>query len=778
MPYRIQWIRFIRSFMLACRARLQGRYLYRLVWLGMVSACIPVMLAGTVYYTISVHNMYQKNQDESLIALKLIMDRVERILSEIETKSLELSADPLMIDALYTAGFNDKEIARLRLLKLLSRVQNANDFIAGIVYYDIRGQTLLESNYGHLRAEQYPDKQELDAALLSPYSAQWIRGSGLQIGENLTFFHKLPHMKQSDFDGLLVFQLNTQNFNAYLQDNSFHVPDKSLLVLDSEGRQLLSSREEISAEPARPNDDTVLQAVRSDSKSGIFWASDRNGRNQLYSFQKTSSGRTYLSSIPEANISGQLAWIRWAMAWTVGLLLSLGIVLSVITSMRAYSPIQQLIKHGRSLGPTPDGLRNEFGYIHECLNYLHQEGRSLSLYVSQIQPNLRERMFQKLLQKGYPDISILQKDCANLGIPVESHYRVLVATVENIHREKRYLPEDQAILGFSLINIMGELLEQNKSLDGYVVTLHDGSGIAVINSRDLNILVHEPHQYALSVHEAVKKFLKLQVSIGVGNMYTHIADVAVSYQEALIALQNRMFKEPSPVLYTDELDMTKKQTVNLYPAKAEALIIEAVAAGELEKARQALALFAQAVRQTQSYPFVYQSYHLLLSSLIRSVEQRGGSLSQLLEHNLFHPMNRRQTAEELHDWFTDTCFPLLDHMAKQPDSSLTTESRADILHICSYIKDHIYSDISLTQCSEMLGLTPSYVSRLFKKVMGYSFVEYVIHCKMDEAKRLLIQKDISIAEISSMIGYSERNLNRVFQRYTYLSPGQFRARYR
>jgi AraC-like DNA-binding protein len=746
----------------------------------MVSTCVPVILAGTVYYYISVNNVYQKNQEDSLVALSLIMDRVERVLSEIETKSLEMSVDPLMVDALSTKAFNEKEITRLRLLNTLSRVQVANEFIAEILYYDIRGQSLLDSNYGHIRADQYVHRNELDAAMQSPFSAQWTRFFDGKQTEYLSFIHKLPHMKQTGFDGLLVFNVNIGIFKTYLQDNSFHVPDKTMLVLDSDGNWLLSSHEglSVSSRADRMND-TVRGIVHSEHKSGVFFAKDSYGKNELYSFRKTLSGRTYISFIPETNISSQLQWIRWVTAGAVILLLFLGIVLSVITSMRAYKLIQQLFTHGRSFGFNPNGSRNEFGYIRECLNYLHQERRALSLYVSQIQPNLREQFFQKLLQKGYPEITLLQEDCASLQIDVENHYMVLVVVVENIHKEKRFLPEDQAILGFSLTNVMGELLEQNKSLNGYVFTLNDGNGIAVINSSDMSNLVKEPHPYAQSIYEAIRKYLKLQVSVGIGSMYTHIADVAISYQEALTALQNRMYRDSNnPILCIDELEHSHKQTISLYPTKEEGLIIEAISLGDLEKAQQSLSLFAQTVRQAQSYSYVYQTYHLLLSSLIRYIEQRGGNLSQVLEHNLFDQLKSRKTSTEIYDWFTDSCFPLLIDMVQQTDPHHMGEGRAEILRICEFIKENIYSDISLTQCSEMLDMTPSYVSRLFKKVMGFSFVEYVVHCKVEEAKRLLTNKDLSIAEIASKIGYSERNLNRVFHRYTFLSPGQFRTRYR
>lgn len=87
-------------------------------------------------------------------------------------------------------------------------------------------------------------------------------------------------------------------------------------------------------------------------------------------------------------------------------------------------------------------------------------------------------------------------------------------------------------------------------------------------------------------------------------------------------------------------------------------------------------------------------------------------------------------------------------------------------------------NISLTECAELVGMSPSYLSRLFRRETGISFVDYVKQCKIDEAKKLLKEKDMNIIQIAQRVGYSERNLSRVFKSAVGMSPGQFRAEHR
>jgi two-component system response regulator YesN len=81
---------------------------------------------------------------------------------------------------------------------------------------------------------------------------------------------------------------------------------------------------------------------------------------------------------------------------------------------------------------------------------------------------------------------------------------------------------------------------------------------------------------------------------------------------------------------------------------------------------------------------------------------------------------------------------------------------------------------SLIEFAELVNMSPSYLSRMFKQEAGTSFIEYLMKYKVEKARKLLEQTDHSITEIANMVGYSERNLNRAFQRHVMMSPKQYR----
>lgn len=74
----------------------------------------------------------------------------------------------------------------------------------------------------------------------------------------------------------------------------------------------------------------------------------------------------------------------------------------------------------------------------------------------------------------------------------------------------------------------------------------------------------------------------------------------------------------------------------------------------------------------------------------------------------------------------------------------------------SYIDEH-YADINLTDAAKYFGFNPNYFSNMVKQKTGKSFVDHVDERRMQEARELLAQPDISLKEIIARVGYSSKS---------------------
>ncbi|MCD8069337.1 MAG: helix-turn-helix transcriptional regulator [Lachnospiraceae bacterium] len=87
-------------------------------------------------------------------------------------------------------------------------------------------------------------------------------------------------------------------------------------------------------------------------------------------------------------------------------------------------------------------------------------------------------------------------------------------------------------------------------------------------------------------------------------------------------------------------------------------------------------------------------------------------------------------------------------------------------------------NITITECADALGISPAYIWKILKMEGGRSFSDYVEEYRLDEAKRLLSQTNMTVAEIAARLGYNNaQNFIRFFSKMTGVTPGKFRKLY-
>ena len=95
-----------------------------------------------------------------------------------------------------------------------------------------------------------------------------------------------------------------------------------------------------------------------------------------------------------------------------------------------------------------------------------------------------------------------------------------------------------------------------------------------------------------------------------------------------------------------------------------------------------------------------------------------------------------------------------------------------------YVMQHFQEPITLEAVCEAAGFSASYFSSLFKKETGEGFAKYLTRVRMEEAKTLLRETNLPVAEICERVGYSDRkHFTHTFHRATGLNPAEYRKMY-
>jgi AraC-like DNA-binding protein len=92
-----------------------------------------------------------------------------------------------------------------------------------------------------------------------------------------------------------------------------------------------------------------------------------------------------------------------------------------------------------------------------------------------------------------------------------------------------------------------------------------------------------------------------------------------------------------------------------------------------------------------------------------------------------------------------------------------------------YIENNYNAKITIEDLAQQVLLSPYYFSRIFKKETGYSPYEYIIIYRINVAKKLLRETDLTIKEIAYMTGFhSESHFVTTFRQHAEYTPLQFR----
>ncbi|MGL4620213.1 MAG: AraC family transcriptional regulator [Chroococcidiopsis sp.] len=102
-------------------------------------------------------------------------------------------------------------------------------------------------------------------------------------------------------------------------------------------------------------------------------------------------------------------------------------------------------------------------------------------------------------------------------------------------------------------------------------------------------------------------------------------------------------------------------------------------------------------------------------------------------------------------------------------------TRVQLQEAIDYIHTHLDRDLSLAELASVINISPTYFASLFKRAMGISPHQYVIGQRVEQAKLMLKKTDLAIADIALQVGFSSQShLTQQFKRLTGMTPKQIR----
>ena len=95
--------------------------------------------------------------------------------------------------------------------------------------------------------------------------------------------------------------------------------------------------------------------------------------------------------------------------------------------------------------------------------------------------------------------------------------------------------------------------------------------------------------------------------------------------------------------------------------------------------------------------------------------------------------------------------------------------------IREYIRNNYMKEISMQDAARMMNYSDAYFCKLFKQCFDQNFTSYLTGIRVNEAKKLLKDRSISVKDVSMQVGYYDSNyFAKVFKRMTGMIPSEYR----
>jgi two-component system response regulator YesN len=272
--------------------------------------------------------------------------------------------------------------------------------------------------------------------------------------------------------------------------------------------------------------------------------------------------------------------------------------------------------------------------------------------------------------------------------------------------------------------------------------------------------------------KAVRKWIKIYISIGISEAHLTVHDVHSAVQQAREAIQNKWIYGFGSV--SEYADFRIEDALSIgYPISLEEALIVAVKSCQNEKALNILDQFMNAIIEAQMTFRLFRRFYLqLTASLIHVLYEY--KIYDVVLKNQVQPYELLVTDVPLKD-LHEGMKQLIVSSVEAIEWTKTQKNQRAMERALEYIHEYYMNDISLDDVSGSIQMSAGYFSTFFKQEIGSTFIDYLTRLRVDKAKQLMANPGLRIYEISEMVGYQDsKYFSRVFKRVLGVSPAEYR----
>lgn len=265
-----------------------------------------------------------------------------------------------------------------------------------------------------------------------------------------------------------------------------------------------------------------------------------------------------------------------------------------------------------------------------------------------------------------------------------------------------------------------------------------------------------------------------RATIGVGTQETNLKDLEKSYECSQMALKNKFILGNNKVIEYDELKIDNKNEEAL-PFDLKNDLFMHLRLLDKKKVNETLNEIHRIFKkQNLSIDYIYAYYNELITLCLSYITEYHFTESDIFGDgfNPFEEMQMMPTMKDVHEYISGLYNKLISTMYDRKKYYTIEIAEKAKKYIDENYHDH---NLRVEDIAFNVFVHESYLRLLFKKHIGITIGQYLTETRMERAKDLLRNSNLSYADISQKTGYNDAAyFSKCFKKHYKVSPSEYR----
>ncbi|MDF2716214.1 MAG: transcriptional regulator, AraC family, partial [Paenibacillus sp.] len=516
-----------------------------------------------------------------------------------------------------------------------------------------------------------------------------------------------------------------------------------------------------------------------DGREGYFFK-EVNGTDTFVSFMTSEfNGWQYVTFNPSREVFKQSRAVLGVTLTVSGLCFAVGLALMILVSGRYYRPIKRMVQAiAQRAEPAAGGYKDEFSFIRGSFDQLWTLNGEFREKLKETEIVMREHFLLHLLLGKPATQEEAIRDLDYYRIPLHPERIAVLVVQTSAPEEDGGSPDsNRSLLPYRIRSICEQIAGGHEG--GVVVTQVQKLDVVVLNfaegsSKESASLAAKT--IAMTIQSAIAEQTGLKTTIGIGGYYEKVADVSLSYHEAVDALLlERMSGAGTIVAFQDLLaSQANRNTFIAYRSQADKLFIE-LKGGSLDKSLAIKADIFQRLGGDDSLGYHYKNMILtyIVNGIVTVIFELNGTVEHVFgaDYNMYYDYGKQSSLTGISAWFDDmigrTC-RFIQHKREHKNADFMDK-------VTAYIRDRSGEPLHVQSVAETVYMNANYFSKLFKETTGKTFVEFLTEVRVQNACAMLRGTDKTVTDIAELSGFGTKlNLIRAFKKHLGITPTDYR----